>query len=47
MPSPIEALLTQDRRVVTVALTAVTLSAWAYTLAGQRTAMGPPGSNGR
>jgi predicted metal-binding membrane protein len=43
MPSAVEAILTQDRRVVTAALAAVTLSAWAYTLAMQGMGMGPAG----
>jgi len=44
VPSAVEAILTQDRRVVTAALAAVTLSAWAYALAMQGMGMGPGGT---
>lgn len=43
MPSAVETILTQDRRVVIAALAAVTVSAWAYTLAMQGIGMGPAG----
>jgi predicted metal-binding membrane protein len=43
MPSAVEAILTQDRRAVAAVLAAVTLSAWAYTLAMHGMGMGPAG----
>jgi predicted metal-binding membrane protein len=44
MSPTVEAILTRDRRVATAALAAVTLSAWAYTFAMQRTGMAGDGA---
>jgi predicted metal-binding membrane protein len=41
MPSTVETILTQDRRVVIAALATVTVSAWAYTLAMHGMGMAP------
>src|SRR5262249_57829718 len=43
MSSRVEAVLVQDRRVVTAALAAVTVAAWAYTLAWHRMDMDQDG----
>jgi predicted metal-binding membrane protein len=43
MPSAVEAILTHDRRAVAAVLAAMTLSAWAYTLAMHGMGMGPAG----